>query len=242
RPVYAMTLPVTVDLVSQENRAYFGLPENDYLFVLAFDFNSVLSRKNPAGVIQAFQRAFPLLKRDAVGLVIKTSHASGENKEWKRIKAMIKADPRIHLIDVTLRRPQVLALYRCCDCYVSLHRSEGFGRSLAEALLLDKQLIATGFSGNMDYCTDDRVYLVHYNKQDLRPSEYFHGSGQYWAEPDINHAAQLMQQAHDNPKRVFPNEFDFSPTTVGARYAKRLHEIKHQLDPAREDHTNGGNF
>lgn len=232
RPVYAMTLPVTVDLVSQETRADFGLPEKDYLFVFSFDFNSKLSRKNPAGVIHAFQRAFPLNKRLAVGLVIKASHATNNNKEWRRIKAMIKADPRIHVIDVTLRRPQLLALFRCCDCYVSLHRAEGFGLVLAETLLLDKQLIATGFSGNMDFCTDERVGLVRYKKREMNPREYFHASGQSWAEPDLEHAAELMRQIYANPKRVIPNEFDFSPATVGAKYASRLHEIRQQLNLA----------
>lgn len=234
RPVYAMTLPVTVDPVSQETRTDFGLPEKDYLFVFSFDFNSKLSRKNPVGVIHAFQRAFPPSRRDEVGLVIKASYSTSKNKEWMRIKAMIKADPRIHVIDATLRRPQVLALYKNCDCYVSLHRSEGFGRGLAEALLLGKQLIATGFSGNMDFCTDERVGLVRYKKRKLDPLEYFHASGQYWAEPDIEHAAELMRRIHANPKRVLPNEFDFSPTTVGARYALRLHEIKQQLNLVKE--------
>jgi len=234
RPVYAMSLPVTVDCVSQENRADFGLPENDYLFIFSFDFNSKLTRKNPVGVICAFQRAFPLAGNDAVGLVIKASHVTNSNKAWERIRTMIKADPRIHVIDVTLRRPQVLALYRCCDCYVSLHRAEGFGRGLAEALLLEKQLIATSFSGNMDFCTAERVGLVRYKKRDLAADEYFHGGGQYWADPDIDHAAELMQDTYTNPKRVQPNEFDFSPMTIGARYARRLREIKRQLNLTRE--------
>lgn len=242
RPVYAMTLPVTVDLVAQENRADFGLPENDYLFVFSFDFNSRLSRKNPEGVIQAFRRAFPLGKNDAVGLVIKASHSSGNNSEWRRIKALIKADPRIHLIDATLRRPQVLALYRCCDCYVSLHRAEGFGRGLAEALLLDKQLIATSFSGNMDFCTEERIGLVRYKIRDLAPEEYFHAGGQYWADPDIDHAAEIMQHIYANPKRVIPNEFDFSPSTVGARYAQRLHEIKQQFNLTAAERTDADNI
>lgn len=233
RPVCAMTLPVTVDCVSQENRADFGLPENDYLFMFAFDFNSKLTRKNPVGVIRAFQHAFPLAGNEAVGLVLKASHVTDKNKVWERIKTMIKADPRIHVIDVTLRRPKVLALYRCCNCYVSLHRAEGFGRGLAEALLLGKQLIATSFSGNMDFCTAERVGLVRYKKREVEPGEYFHGGGQYWAEPDIDHAAELMRDTYTNPKRVRPNEFDFSPITVGARYARRLSEIKRQLNLTR---------
>lgn len=232
-PVLAMPQAVSIDSVAPLNRADFGLPDDDYLFVFSFDLNSTLSRKNPAGVIRAFQRAFPTSRGEAVGLVLKASHVKENNKQWARLRALVDADPRIHLIDRTLRRPEVLALYRCCDCYVSLHRAEGFGRGLAEALLLDMQLIATGFSGNLDFCTEDRVGLVRYEKRDLKPNEYFHAEGQYWAEPDIAHAAQLMREIRANPLDVHAGEFDFSPAGAGARYAQRLHEIRTKLNLSR---------
>lgn len=232
-PVLPMPQAVTVDAVAPDTRADFGLPDNDYLFVFSFDCNSTLSRKNPLGVIRAFQRAFPRARGEAVGLVLKASHVKGNDRQWARLKALADADPRIRLIDRTLRRPQVLALYRCCDCYVSLHRAEGFGRGLAEALLLDLQLVATGFSGNLDFCTEDRVGLVRYEKCDLKPGEYFHAEGQWWAEPDIAHAAQLMRDIRANPREARSAEFDFGPAAAGARYAQRLHEIKKQLNLSR---------
>ena len=185
-------------------------------------------------MISAFQRVFPLSGAEKVGLVIKVSHTNTKNKDWIKLKAKIKADPRIHLIDATLRRPEVLALYRCCDCYVSLHRAEGFGRSLAEALLLDLQLIATDYSGNLDFCKKDRVGLVRYKSRELKPMDYFHAKGQFWAEPDINHAAELMSAIYAQPKCIRPNRLDFSPLTIGARYAERLHEIKLQLNLTEE--------
>ncbi|MBL3599982.1 MAG: glycosyltransferase [gamma proteobacterium endosymbiont of Lamellibrachia anaximandri] len=230
-PVYAMPLSVTIDSVAPMGRKDFGLPEEDYLFVFSFDFNSTLVRKNPVAVIQAFQRAFPSSDGDRkIGLVVKASHVKAGNKTWKWIERLIDADPRIHLIDTTLRRPEVLALYQCCDCYVSLHRAEGFGRGLAEALMLDLQLIATGFSGNLDFCTEDRVGLVQYRRQDVRRRAYFHADGQSWADPDIDHAAELMQKIYTHPRPIEPKAFDFSPATAGIRYAQRLNEIKHQLD------------
>jgi len=230
RPVYAMSLPVTIDSVASMGREDFGLPKDDYLFVFSFDFNSTLVRKNPLAVIQAFQRAFPDTGKQKIGLVVKASHVKSGNNGWKRIRSLINSDPRIHLIDNTLRRPDVLALYQCCDCYVSLHRAEGFGRGLAEALMLDLQLITTGFSGNLDFCTKERVGLVRYRRRDVRPLEYFHADGQSWADPDIDHAAELMQNIYVNPRAIEPRKFDFSPTNVGARYAQRLNEIKHQLN------------
>jgi glycosyltransferase involved in cell wall biosynthesis len=230
RPVYVMSLPVTIDSVAAMKREDFDLPEDDYLFVFSFDFNSTLARKNPVAVICAFQRAYPVNGRDNVGLVLKASHVNVNSKEWKRIKSLTQSDPRIHVIDETLRRPEVLALYQCCDCYVSLHRAEGFGRGLAEALLLDLQLIATGFSGNLDFCKEGRVGLVKYRRRNVRRREYFHADGQSWADPDVVHAAELMRSIRANPRSVEPRMFDFSPAAVGRRYARRLSELKLQLN------------
>lgn len=230
RPVYAMSLPVTIDNVAPMKREDFGLPKDDYLFVFSFDFYSTLVRKNPIAVIHAFQRAFPRSGRDKVGLVLKASHVVAGNKEWKRIKCLIDSDPRIHLVDTILRRPEILALYQCCDCFVSLHRAEGFGRGLAEALMLDLQLIATDFSGNLDFCTEERVGLVRYRRRDVRRLEYFHADGQSWADPDIDHAVELMRGIYANPRPVEPRAFDFSRATTGARYGQRLNEIKLQLN------------
>lgn len=233
RPVYAMTLPVVLGQIAERDRPYFKLPENDFLFVFSFDLNSKFARKNPEAVIRAFQKAFPVKQSTAVGLVIKASHVS-RSKEWRHFRSIIGKDRRIHVIEETMRRPDVLALYQCCDCFVSLHRSEGFGRGLAEALLLGKQLIATGYSGNMDYCSEDRVGIVRYSTRNLEPGEYFHGEGQNWAEPDIEHAAELMKLIIQSPKGVEAGLFDFSPVTVGARYSTRLHEIRQQIETQNE--------
>lgn len=229
RPVYPMSLPVTIGEVARLSRDDFGLPKDAYLFVFAFDFNSTLIRKNPEAVVKAFQRAFPRKGNEPVGLVLKASHIDPANKGWKRIRRLINGDTRIHVIDKTLRRPEVLALYRCCDCFVSLHRAEGFGRGLAEALLLDRQLIATGFSGNVDFCTEERVGLVRYARVEVARLKYFHADGQSWADPDVEHAAELMRDVFANPRPIRPRAFDFSPETMGARYAERLLQINAEI-------------
>ena len=229
RPVVPMTLPVTVDCALPMARSDFGLPKDEYLFVFSFDFNSTLVRKNPGAVVRAFQLAFPKGSREKVGLVVKASHVNPARPAWRALMKLADADKRIHVIDDTLRRPEVLALYRCCDCYVSLHRAEGFGRSLAEALLLDLQLIATDFSGNLDFCDGERVGLVKHKPQIVRKNEYFHGHGQRWADPDIGHAAELMRQIYEKPRALFPRKFDFRPVAVGKRYAQRLEALRGQL-------------
>lgn len=229
-PVRPMTLPVVAGPVDGCGRAEFGLPGDAYLFIFSFDVNSTFARKNPEAVIAAFQKAFPRGGDDCVGLVLKVNHAaSARSRAWARIRRAVKGDSRLHLIDETLRKPRVLALYRCCDCFVSLHRAEGFGRGLAESLLLGRQLIATAYSGNMDFCTPGRVGLVRYKMRGLGKGDYFHGEGQQWAEPDIEHAAELMRCIKDRPLDPRGLEHDFSPQGVGRLYAERLLEIRQQM-------------
>lgn len=228
-PVSAMTLSVELGEIADESRARFGLPEDAYLFYFPFDLNSTLTRKNPEGVVKAFQRAFPVGSKDKVGLIIKANHPNPKNKEWVRFCRMVRSDDRIRIVDETLRYPSVLGLYRVCDCLVSLHRAEGFGRSIAEAMLLGKQVVTTGFSGNLDFTTPERVALVRYSQRPLKGTDYFHAQGQYWADPDLDHAAELMREVRMRPRPAVAMGDDFSPAHVGRRYVARLLEIKERL-------------
>jgi glycosyltransferase involved in cell wall biosynthesis len=241
-PVRVMTLPVQIGDITREGRGDFGLPEKPYLFVFSFDIHSSIARKNPEGVIRAFQKAFPKEGADQVGLVMKVNVSNsrieklglleqvlfylGKQQSWNAAKRLATGDRRIHFIEESMRRPRVMALYQACDCYVSLHRAEGFGRGIAEALLLGKQVIATGYSGNMDFCREPRVALVRHKIRAMERGEYFWGDGQTWAEPDIDHAAELMRSVRENPRDASEPGHDFSPEAVGRIYAKRLEEIR----------------
>ncbi|HTQ99554.1 MAG TPA: glycosyltransferase [Candidatus Acidoferrum sp.] len=215
-------------------RAHFKLPQAAKLFCFAFDLNSYIHRKNPQACIDAFLQAFPLQAKAGadVGLVIKVHKPVRKNPLWERLKKLAARDPRIHIIEGTLPRPELLALYQACDCFVSLHRAEGFGRGLAEALQLGLHVICTGYSGNVDFCHPPYADLVRYQLVKVRASEYTQAKGQVWAEPDVKHAAQLMKQFVRNPpkrrKRKWP---EFSAAVVGKRYEKRLREIM-KLAPA----------
>jgi glycosyltransferase involved in cell wall biosynthesis len=241
-PVRAMTLPVHIGETGTEGRRDFGLPEKPYLFVYSFDIHSSIARKNPEGVIRAFQKAFPRGGGDQVGLVMKVNVANprigklgmmeqlffflNKQQSWNAVKRLAAGDPRIHFIEESMRRPRVMSLYKACDCYVSLHRAEGFGRGIAEAILLGKQVIATGYSGNMDFCKESRVALVRHKIRAIERGEYFWGDGQTWAEPDLDHAAELMRKIRESPLDVSEPGYDFSPEAVGRIYAKRLEEIR----------------
>jgi hypothetical protein len=228
RPVLPMGLPVELGPLGAQTRKDFGLPSEAYLFYFAFDINSNAARKNPEGLIKAFQMAFPKEGKDQVGLVLKISHPETGCRLWKRIRKIARRDKRIHVIEKTMRRPELLALFKTCDCLVSLHRAEGFGRCIAEALLLDKQVITTGFSGNLDFCHEPRVALVRHTMRKVEAKDYMWGEGQMWAEPDLDHAAELMRSIWKEPREVGAGNCDFSLESVGQRYKSRLEEIWHQ--------------
>ncbi|MDF2096155.1 glycosyltransferase [Aquibaculum arenosum] len=190
-PVRHMPMAVTVEQTESLSRLDFGLPARDFLFVFGFDFLSHATRKNPYAAIDAFRRAFPR-GDEAVGLVIKVMRAGQRPEEWRKLQQVITADSRIRAIAGTLSRGALLDLYRACDAFVSLHRSEGFGRNIAEAMALRKPVIVTGYSGNMDFTNSDSAALVKHRLVKLEEGDYPFGEGLEWAEPDVDHAAELM--------------------------------------------------
>lgn len=171
-------------------KSAFGLHDK-FTFLFCFDFFSNVLRKNPQAVIQAFQKAFPA--RDDVQLVIKSQNGLHFPH---RIKP---EDPRIIWIDESMDQQRRYDLMSACDCYVSLHRSEGFGLTMAEAMLLDKPVIATGYSGNLDFMTTDNSYLCGYKLIPVGSGQYPYPSQSVWAEVNTDEAAFWMQHVVDHP-------------------------------------------
>ncbi|MDM7945049.1 MAG: glycosyltransferase [Oceanibaculum nanhaiense] len=210
------------------SRADFGLPEDTFLFHAGFDGNSTLARKNPLGAIDAFRAAFPRIRRD-VGLVVKAMNLP----RGGALRGAIAGDPRIRLIEDRLPRAHAEALLACCDAHFALHRAEGFGRIPAEALALGLPVIATGWSGTADYLTAETGFPVDYTLIPLPPGAYPFAEGQHWAEPDIGHAARLLQQVADDPvtARAVATRGqarvrrEYSPEAAGRRYRARLEAL-----------------
>ena len=228
-PITTMPLPVLVEPIAEKTRKDFGLPEQDYLFIYSFDLSSTLTRKNPQALIDAFLLAFPQNEEElAVGLVLKINNVEKMNLNWRRIKKKVKDDRRIKIIEGTFARDEVLALYKCCNCFVSLHRSEGFGRGIVESLMLDLDVIATGYSGNMDYSEASRLLLVDFTLRGIKEDEYFLPNGQSWAEPSISQSAKYMRQLTENSRLDRDNYKAFErylPATVSATYEQKLHLV-----------------
>lgn len=213
-------------------RRHFKLPTGATLFCFSFDLNSSIHRKNPQACVDAFLRAFPKAKtgRNDVGLVIKCHKPKQKNAEWDKLKRLAAKDSRIHIVEGTLPKPELLALYKACDCFLSLHRAEGFGRGIAEALQLGMHVITTGYSGNVDFCQPPYADLVDYQLIPIEPGQYRFGEGQVWADPDVDHAAALIRRFYEQ-RSSLPVKTDwpeFSATVVGARYKQRLEEIRRE--------------
>jgi glycosyltransferase involved in cell wall biosynthesis len=199
-PVIWMPHPVDVGVGGGPDSPVPGLPEDRYLFLTLFDFTSFVARKNPFGAVRAFLAAFPPGSSARVGVVIKANGASARPAEARAFLASHELrDPRIVVINDTLDRRSMIDLMKACHCFVSLHRSEGFGRGIAEALLLEKPVIVTGYSGNMDFTSPQNACIVDYQLVDVGLDEYPHAAGQQWADPDLHQAAGYMRRVVEDP-------------------------------------------
>jgi glycosyltransferase involved in cell wall biosynthesis len=232
----ATTLPVRALLPAIDpvvapgcGRTDLGLPTDAFAFLCVFDFLSVFERKNPLGAVQAFERAFE--GRDDVALILKCVNSHHDRASLHRLKAA--AGPRVRILEGYLDRPRLNALTAAADCVVSLHRSEGFGLPLAEAMALGTPTIATGYSGNLDFMTEENSYLVRFTPAELERAYGPYDAGSVWAEPDLDHAAELMRSVeHDRDEaaaRARRAADDvrrrMSPRAAGARLRARLDEI-----------------
>jgi len=234
KPVTLMPLPVSVDRMEPVARSSFDLPDNVYLFLYIFDFNSYLPRKNPHAAVKAFMQAFPK-GNEPVSLVLKTMNSYADNPQWKSFQQLCNQDKRIVLIEETLDREIVLGLVNCCDAYVSLHRAEGFGRTLAEAMMLGKPVVATDFSGNADFVHEPLGFPVKWRKKKVKQGEYPFITDQseaYWAEPSIKHAATQMFKVFNVGKNEQQSkeikqyaQQQFSLRRIGELIKCRLQEI-----------------
>jgi glycosyltransferase involved in cell wall biosynthesis len=203
KPVKLVPLAVSVARMKPYPRKHYGLPAKKFLFLYIFDFNSSVARKNPMAAVQAFKQAFEPTD-SSVGLVLKTMNTQPDNPEWQAFLTECQTDKRIQLITETLDRPEVLGLINACDAYVSLHRAEGFGRTLAEAMLLGKPVIATNYSGNVDFMHPQLNAAVQYQLKALSEREYQWADatdGQVWADADVADAAQQMKKLVQSMKQ-----------------------------------------
>ncbi len=218
------------------SRETLGLPQNTFIFLFCFDFASSFERKNPFAAIEAFQKSFSQDNRE-VSLILKfsTSHVFPELRD--KLYNLAEGWDSIHLIDKHLEKQELHGLVANCDCYISLHRAEGFGLTMAEAMYYGKPVIATGYSANMEFMNYNNSFPVRY--QLVKTSEDYgaYPKGSIWSEPEIDHAVSLMKYVFDNQeesRKVGERATEdikslLSPHVIGKKIKNRLEWINTRL-------------
>ena len=191
-------MPFTLDSIapSQKSRPDLGLPENTFNYLFSFDFLSHGTRKNPEAVVNSFIETFGHQKD--VALIIKSVNSKNSPAQFASLKKRIKAYKNIHMIDGYLVQADVYRMIELCDCYVSLHRSEGLGLGLAEAMKVGTLVIATAYSGNMTFMNTSNALLVDYCLVPTDDNEYPYGEGNNWANIDVDSAVKNYKLAFDD--------------------------------------------
>ena len=198
KTVRYVPLPVPEPVASPLGRADFGLPDRPFTVLAPFDLSSHWARKNPLGAIAAFRRAFP--GASDAQLVLKVSGADQNPAQAEQLRGLTADMPNVRIIDRTLSPPDLAALIRCADVLLSLHRSEGFGLFIAEAMWLGTAVVATGWSGVMDMLDPDNALLVKFTKVPVKATDYPSvPPGAQWADPDIGDAADCLRRLASDP-------------------------------------------
>lgn len=234
-PVPVLKIPHSIEVLINDtrSRSYFGLPEKPFLFLTMYDLNSFQERKNPQASILAFKKAF-LPDNKAVGLVIKVNGMYKDKSELSRLSNLIEDYSNIYIISKTLSRNDTNALISVTDCFISLHRSEGFGLGLAEAMYLGKPAIGTNWSSTTDFMNYQNSCPVNYKLILVGKDHGPYKADQFWAEPDVEHSSEYMYRLVNDKEyydsiassgQEYIREF-YSPKVIGDLIKKRLSYIK----------------
>jgi hypothetical protein len=216
-------------------RRHFGIRESAFALLHFFDLTSFASRKNPAGVLDMYQTIRRRRTFADIQLVLKVKNGEQSGEDWLRpIREQV---PEALCLAAPMTACETRSLINACDCFISLHRAEGFGRGAGEAMFLGRLALATGWSGNLDYMNNENALLVNHSLVPLVDGQYPFGEGQVWAEPDIDHAVALVESALDDRSAASAiaargrrdTRLDHSFRAVGLRILDRVTEIEGML-------------
>lgn len=228
-PVTVLPLPIAVTPAERpRDRTPFGIAGDPFVFLFTFDHHSVTARKNPMAVVDAYRRAFP--PAAGAALLVKSVNAAFRPDEAEALHRAAAGRDDIRVFDAALPGEEKDALIAACDCYVSLHRSEGFGIALAEAMALGRPVIGTGYGGNLEFMSGPDALLVRHTRVPVGPGAEPYPADATWAEPDIDHAAALMRALAADPEAAAARgrrgaawlAARFAPSIAGAVAARHI--------------------
>lgn len=244
-PIPVVRIPPVLTPVDRGNRArgrsHIAADDDERIFLFVFDFHSHMERKNPLATIDAFNQAFS--PSDPVRLVIKCVNGNSDPTGFAAMLDRARGH-RVSIYDGYWSTNEMRDLMTACDVYISLHRSEGTGLTITDAMALGKPVIATGWSGNMDFMTVANSLPVRYELTTIQENVGPYRAGETWAEPSIEHAAELMRYVHNSPAVAdklgqaarSDIERSFSEGAIANLVDSRLQTIahRHELGPYRE--------
>ncbi|MFD9888596.1 glycosyltransferase family 4 protein [Amycolatopsis sp. NPDC059027] len=248
----ATDIPITVvpSVVPQRpgipgDKARFGIPDDRLMVLYTFSASSSDARKNPWGVIEAFRRAFPPEEQGTKAQLVIKANDLDRFPELATHLAQAVASVNGTLLSRQMSRADMDCLLASCDIYMSLHRSEGFGLGMAEAMAMEKPVIATGYGGNVDFMPPGAAAVVGYDIRPITARDHRFGAefgdwyteGQLWAEPDVDQAARWLRWLAESESRrramgvrgAEAVAARCSPEAVGATMARRLTELQRNL-------------
>lgn len=239
-PVVHMPMPVVFPQAPPFAPGERGWPDA-FTFLFSWDYQSVFERKNPLAVVQAYVAAFA--PHDGAALVLKSINHADDPENHQRLLDAVAGRPDITVIDEYLDPADKDRLMRSCDCYVSLHRSEGLGLTIAEALFHGRPVIATGYSGNVDLMDAENSHPVSYRMTAIGDRAAPYPPDGLWAEPDVAEASRLMRRVFVRPdasaplaaKAALDMRARFSAEAVGSAMQQRLAAIAAARQPAAPD-------
>ncbi len=200
KPVIKVPLPVMVPELPRVSRSNFGLEDDSFVVFTSFDGASSISRKNPLGAILAFQTAFPRETHHKARLIVKAMNVNDDSL-WRECVRKASQDRRIIIRNTVIDRLEYYELLQCCDVVLSLHRAEGFGRLMAEAMALGIPVVASAYSGNMDFMNSTNSWLVSGETLPVLLGDYPFYQDQIWFEPDIGSAAEALRDCASNAEK-----------------------------------------
>jgi glycosyltransferase involved in cell wall biosynthesis len=230
-PIPVVVIPPGMQVPDPSGVRLDLLNDGQFTFLFMFDYFSTLERKNPIGLIEAFKRAFS--PNEGPRLLIKTMNEQYRRGPAAEVRSHVDGRGDIEIVERYLEPREITALIAGVGCYVSLHRSEGFGLTLIDSMALGTPVVTTGYSGNMDFTNERNSYLVDWTPTVVGPGSEVYPAGGTWAEPDLDHAAALMRQVWQHPDEATQKaerarrdvERLFAPAVVGRLARARLETL-----------------